>query len=61
MRNGTSVSQLLMILGVALLATGCDADPAPAGSVTVQLPPPRPYKAAAAKPGFSKPLTGTVS
>jgi hypothetical protein len=46
----------LLLCGAALLASGCNREPAPeqSGSVTVRLPPARPSEQAAAKPGFSE-------
>ena len=60
MPKAKSVPPILWLIAAALLLAACDQDPNPAGAVTVQLPPPRPYKPGTASPGFSEPLAGAA-
>ena len=60
MPNAKSVPPILWLIATALLLVACDQDQSPAGAVTVQLPPARPYKPATVSPGFSEPLAGAA-
>ncbi|NUQ17066.1 MAG: hypothetical protein HOP95_01215 [Sphingomonas sp.] len=54
-------SAFVIARGAALLAGGCgQSERRQQGSIIVQLPPARPYRPAAVKPGFSQPVTGIV-
>ncbi|HEX8937327.1 MAG TPA: hypothetical protein VF776_03580 [Sphingomicrobium sp.] len=60
-RADSTRTALFMLLGAALLVSGCgQSAPQQQGSITVRLPPAQPYRRAAVKPGFSEPLTGLV-
>jgi len=57
-RRGARAAAMTLLIGGSLSVGACSDRPAPdqGASVIVQLPPARPYKPAAVKPGFSEPL-----
>jgi len=60
--RGARAAAMTLLLGASIFLDGCNDEAASARgtSITVQLPPARPYKRAAVSPGFSEPLARAV-
>jgi hypothetical protein len=62
LRRGVRTAAATLLIGASLSIGACGEGSTTqrSASVTVQLPPPRPYQPAEVKPGFSERLTGAV-
>jgi len=60
--RGARAAAMTLLLGAPIFLGGCTDESASAQStsITVELPPARPYKRAAVSPGFSEPLAGAI-
>ena len=60
--RGTRAAAMALLISGSLFISSCGNRPTSdkGASITVQLPPARPYRPAVVKPGFSEPLTGAA-